>query len=343
MCLAAFHLASFPLSVSPCLTGRKTIFDNDPMGGQLIIEQLEFRGRCGVTSEERARPQLLAVDLELDCRLTPAGRSDDLRHTVDYATVAARIVELGTSHESRLLEAMAERFLTALFDEFCVDRIKLWLRKLHPPITQVARSMGITVERTKLTQHLIRADPPPAHFLVRQLPRLPKGKILDVAAGTGRHALFLASLGYQVDAIDRDIQALAQLSSTAHARNLAGVTTQTVDLEPPSPHKPDLGQDAYDVILVFFYLTRPLFPHIIDALKPGGVLLYETFLIDNHLHYQHPRRKEFCLAHNELIDLTSDLRILHYDEGPHEGHRGVESTYTAQLVAQKPLPTGPST
>lgn len=94
---------------------------------------------------------------------------------------------------------------------------------------------------------------------------------------------------------------------------------------------------------MFFYLTRPLFPHIIDALKPGGVLLYETFLIDNHLHYQHPRRKEFCLAHNELIDLTSDLRILHYDEGPHEGHRGVESTYTAQLVAQKPLPTGPST
>lgn len=164
MCLAAFHLASFPLSVSPCLTGRKTIFDNDPMGGQLIIEQLEFRGRCGVTSEERARPQLLAVDLELDCRLTPAGRSDDLRHTVDYATVAARIVELGTSHESRLLEAMAERFLTALFDEFCVDRIKLWLRKLHPPITQVARSMGITVERTKLTQHLIRADPPPPTF-----------------------------------------------------------------------------------------------------------------------------------------------------------------------------------
>lgn len=313
------------------------------MGGRIIIEQLEFRGRCGVTSEERARPQLFAVDLELDCHLEPAGRSDDLRHTVDYATVAERIVELGTSQESRLLEAMAERFLTALFDEFRVDRIKLWLRKLHPPITQITKSMGLTVERTRLMQQLIRADPPPARFLVQQLPHLPKGKVLDVASGTGRHALFLASLGYQVDAIDRDIQALAQLSSTAHARNLTGVTTQTVDLEPPPPHEPSLGQDAYDVILVFFYLTRPLFPHLIDALKPGGVLLYETFLIDNHLRYQHPRRSELCLAHNELMHLVSGLRILHYDEGPHEGHRGVESVYTAQLVAQKPLPTEPST
>jgi dihydroneopterin aldolase len=310
------------------------------MGDQVIIEQLEFRGCCGVTSEERARPQLLAVDLELDCQLTPAGRSDDLRHTVDYAAVAQRVVELGTRHESRLLEAMADRFLTALFDEFRIDRIKLWLRKLHPPITQITRSMGIIVERTKLTQQLIRADPPPACFLVQQLPRLPKGKVLDLASGTGRHALFLASLGYQIDAIDRDIHALAQLTSAARARKFTGVTTQMVDLEQPPPHKPNLGHEAYDVILVFFYLTRPLFPHIIDALKPGGMLLYETFLIDNHLHYQHPRRKEFCLAHNELIDLVSDLRILHYDEGPHEGHHDVESVYTAQLVAQKPLPAG---
>lgn len=311
------------------------------MGDQLIIEQLEFHGRCGVTSEERARPQMLAVDLELDCQLASAGRSDDLRHTVDYAAVARRVVELGTGHEFRLLEAMAERFVTALFEEFRIDRIKLWVRKLHPPITQVTRSMGIIVERTALTQQLIGADPPPARFLVQQLPRLPKGKVLDIASGTGRHTLFLASLGYQVDAIDRDIQALTQLSSAARTRNFTDITTQAVDLEPPPPHKPNLGHEVYDAILVFFYLARPLFPHIIDALKPGGLLLYETFLIDNHLHYQHPRRKEFCLAHNELIDLISDLRVLHYDEGPHGGHHDGESLYTAQLVAQKPLSPGP--
>lgn len=326
------------------LTGPKTIFENASMVSQIIIERLEFRGRCGVTPEERARPQPLAVDLELDCQFESAGRSDDLRHTIDYAIVAERVVELGTSQESRLLEALAERLVTALFDEFRVDRVKLWLRKLHPPITQVTRSMGITVERTRLAQQLIGAEPPPANFLVHQLPHLPtKGKVLDVAAGTGRHALFLASLGYQVEAVDRDIQALAQLSSTAHARNFTELTTRTVDLEPPPPQRPNLGQDAYDVILVFFYLTRPLFPHIMNALKPGGLLLYETFLIDNHLHHHHPRRREFCLLHNELIRLTFDVRVLYYDEGPHKADHDAKSVYTAQLVAQKPLPTGPLT
>jgi SAM-dependent methyltransferase len=249
------------------------------------------------------------------------------------------MIELGTGQNSQLLEAMAERFLAALFDEFPVHRAKLWLRKLHPPITHVTKSVGITLERTRQAHRLLRADPSPTHFLVQQLPRLPKGKVLDVASGTGRHALFLASQGFQVDAIDHDIQALAQLCSTAHARNLTGVTTQTVDLEPSPPTKPNIGQEAYDVILVFFYLTRPLFPHLIDALKPGGVLLYETFLIDNHFQHQHPKRKEFCLAHNELIDLSAGLRIVHYDEGAHEGQRGGESVYTAQLVAQKPLAT----
>lgn len=309
------------------------------MSGQIIIEQLEFRGRCGVTPDERARPQPLAVDLELDCHLEPAGLSDDLQRTVDYASVAQRIIELGTCHDAHLLETMAERFLAALFDEFPVDRAKLWLRKLHPPLIHVTKSVGVTLERTRQAHRLLRADPSPSHFLIQQLPRLPKGKVLDVASGTGRHALFLASQGYQVDAIDHDVQALAQLSSTAHARNLTGITTQTMNLEPPPPTKANIGQEAYNVILVFFYLTRPLFPCLIDALKPGGMLLYETFLIDNHFQHQHPKRKEFCLAHNELIDLSSGLRIVHYDEGAHEGHRGGESVYTAQLVAQKPLAT----
>jgi dihydroneopterin aldolase len=310
------------------------------MGGQVVISQLEFRGRCGVTPEERARPQPLAVDLELDCQLEPAGLSDDLAHTIDYAQVAQRVVELGTGQESTLLEAMAERFFTSLFDEFPVDRIKLWLRKLHPPISHVTSSVGITLERTRFAQQLIRADPPPAQFLVQQLHRLPKGTVLDVASGSGRHTLFLASLGYRVEALDRDEQALAHLSSTARARNLGGITVRPIDLERPAPDKPDLKPEAYDVILVFFYLTRPLFPHLINALKPGGMFLYETFIIDNHLHYKHPKRREFCLAQNELLHLTSNLRILQYDEGLRAGNRPSESMYTAQLVAQKPMASG---
>ncbi|MBS0151638.1 MAG: dihydroneopterin aldolase [Nitrospira sp.] len=305
------------------------------MPNQIRIERLEFRGCCGVTPEERARPQPLAVDLELECKLDHAGNSDDLHHTIDYATVARRIVEIGTGQAAQLLESFAERFAAAIFAEFPVDRVKLWLRKLHPPIVYVTASVGITLERTRLAQQLLSADPHPAKFLVQQLDRLPKGLVLDVAAGKGRHTLFLSSLGYQVEAVDRDEQALAQLLTDAGSRHLAGVTTQALDLE--SPHPPDLGKERYDAILVFLYLHRPLFPHLIRALKPGGVLVYETFLIDQHLHYQHPRHPEFCLSHGELLGLTAGLRILHYDEGLHERSRDGDSAYTAQLVAQKPF------
>lgn len=312
------------------------------MSGQIVIERLEFRGRCGVTPEERTRPQPLAVDLELDCPLEPAGLSDNLAHTIDYATVAQRVVEVGTAQDSCLLEAMAERLLAMLFDEFPVDRVKLWVRKLHPPITYVTGSVGITVERTRLTQQLQQADPAPARFLVQQLHRLPKGKVLDVAAGSGRHSLFLASHGYQVDAVDRDAKALEHLSATARHRHLTTISTRAVDLEQPAPYEPDLDKEMYDVIVVFFYLYRSLFPYFLDALKPGGVLIYETFTIDNYFHHKHPRRWEFCLAHNELLRLASSLQVLHYDEGAHESGHSTGSSYTAQLVAQKPAGRGPS-
>jgi dihydroneopterin aldolase len=313
------------------------------MGGHIVIEQLEFRGRCGVTPEERARPQPLALDLELDCRLEAAGLSDELVHTIDYATVAQRVVDIGTVQESQLLETLAERLMAALFDEFSIDHIKLWLRKLHPPISNVTRSVGISIERTRLTQHILRADPPPARFLVQQLQRLPKGRVLDVASGSGRHALFLASLGNQVDAVDREEQALARLSASARIRHLTSISSRVLDLEQQPPQELHLGHEAYDAVVVFFYLNRPLFPHLIDALKPGGVLLYETFTVDNHVQRQHPKRREFCLAHSELLRLTSGLRILHYDEGLHEGMSGSECVYTAQLAAQKPLAQEPST
>ncbi|MDH4153997.1 MAG: dihydroneopterin aldolase [Nitrospira sp.] len=310
------------------------------MPDQIRIERLEFRARCGVTVEERARLQPLAVDLELDCRMDHAGLSDDLRYTIDYATVARRVVEIGTSREAQLLESIVEQLFVVIFSEFPVDRIKIWLRKLHPPIVHITTSVGITCERTRVAQTILRADPRPARFLVQQLHRLPKGTVLDVAAGRGRHTLFLSSLGYQVEAIDRDEQALAQLMTDARSRHLADITIQALDLESPPP--PTLGKDRYDAILVFLYLARPIFPPLIHALKPGGVLVYETFLIDHHLHYQHPRRREFCLGHGELLTLTSGLRVLHYDEGLHEGARDGESAYTAQLVAQKPFTPGAS-
>lgn len=307
------------------------------MSAHIIIERLEFRGRCGVTAEERAKPQPLAVDLELDASLDPAGHSDNLADTIDYAKIAQRLVEIGTTQEACLLETMAERFLAMLFADFPIKRANLWLRKLHAPISQVTRSVGIRIERTKLAQQLSQIEPKPASFLVEQLPRLPKGRALDVATGGGRHALYLAAHGYHVDAIDRDEAALIQLAASALAKVLPPIKTRAIDLEQPAPFDPGFGHEIYDVVMVFFYLHRPLLPFLIDALKPGGVLIYETFTIENHRRHNHPRRWEFCLSQNELLRMASTLQILHYDEGAHDGVEGSRSTYTAQLIAQKPL------
>lgn len=309
------------------------------MAGRIIIERLEFYGRCGVTEEERRKPQLIAVDLELDTALEPAGLSDRLDDTVDYARVADRVVALSTGLTCQLLETLAEQLLDLLFAEFPVERVQLWIRKLHAPLAMVAGSVGVRYERTRAAQQ--PAQPTPLPFLVEQQGRIPKGLILDVAAGRGRNALYLLSQGSQVDAIDRDVEALTELGESAKARHLTGLTTRVLDLEEHPDRPPSLGQAAYDAVIVSYYLHRPLFPSLIDALKPNGILLYETFTIDNYFRHRHPRRWEFCLAPNELLRLTSPLRVLHYDEGEHDGGHGSGASYTARLVAQKAGPETP--
>jgi SAM-dependent methyltransferase len=181
----------------------------------------------------------------------------------------------------------------------------------------------------------------PSRFVTQQFHRLPKGKALDVACGTGRHALYLAANGFDVDAIDRDRESLATLSTAAGQRHLSHLTVKEVDLERTTEERPEFPANAYDVILVSFYLHRPLFPWLVDALKPKGVLLYETFTIENYVRHRHPRRWEFCLAQNELLRLTSSLRVLSYDEGEHEGGHGNGSVFTARLVAEKPAQAAP--
>jgi dihydroneopterin aldolase len=312
------------------------------MAYRVVIERLEFQGRCGVMPAERRRPQPLAIDLELDCEGTAAEAADQINKTVDYAQVTERIVELGETQDCALLETFTEQVLAMLFTEFPVEKVSLWLRKLAPPLTQMTGSVGVKVERSRMAHQPQQIDPAPSLFLAQQLQlhRLPKGKVLDVAAGSGRNALYLASHGFQVDAMDRDDRAMAQLAATAKQRNLPNLTVRTVDLEQNTEERPEFAKQEYDVIVVFFYLHRALFPALIDSLKPNGVLIYETFIIDNYLRHHHPRRWEFCLAHNELLRLTSTLRVLSYDEGEHAGSHGPGSAFTARLVAQQAGPNG---
>ncbi len=124
------------------------------MAGKIIIERLEFQGCCGVTPEERRRPQPLAVDLELDCQTEPAATSDNIQHTVDYAQVADRVIQIGTTQGCALLETFSDQLLTMLFAEFPIERAKIWLRKLAPPLEHVTGSVGVQLDRSRLAHQI---------------------------------------------------------------------------------------------------------------------------------------------------------------------------------------------
>jgi tellurite methyltransferase len=151
--------------------------------------------------------------------------------------------------------------------------------------------------------------------------------VLDVASGRGRHALLLASRGWDVHAVDRDPAALATIAERARALGVV-VQTRCLDLEQDDA---DLGQDRHGTIVVFSYLHRPLFPALVRALTPGGVLLYETFTIGQRAR-GHPQNPAFLLQPGELAQLVAPLAIVRSREGDYGGK------LVASVAAQKPLP-----
>lgn len=131
----------------------------------------------------------------------------------------------------------------------------------------------------------------------------PKGRVLDVAAGSGRHARWLADRGFAVTAIDRDAAAMQALADCAE--------TIVADIESgPWP----LAGRSFDAVLVTNYLWRPLLPAIVAATGPGGVLLYETFAAGNES-VGRPARPDFLLERAELLRVAAGLRIVAFEDG----------------------------
>ena len=295
------------------------------MSDRLVIERLEFQGYCGVSERERETPQPMAVDLELFFDMRVAAATDDVAHTVDYTEVADRVLAIARTERFHLLEALAERLAQALLSQFPLSAVELWVRKLKPPVHGVRESTGARITRQAASDpHGDR----PADWLAQNRHLLTPGHALDLACGRGRHALYLAQEGFLVEAWDRDAAALEALQTTANTLGLSTITTRLVDLE----QEPAIPPASFELIAVFYYLQRDLFPQIMRALKPGGLLVYETFLIDNHERFNHPRRREFCLGHNELLTLCRELRVLAYREGALDPRTG---PFTAALLAQR--------
>lgn len=143
----------------------------------------------------------------------------------------------------------------------------------------------------------------PSSWIVQWAGLVPAGvPVLDVAAGGGRHTRFFADRGHRVTAIDRDVSALA-----AHPN----VEIVKADLEDGSPWP--LPGRTVGAVIVTNYLHRPLFPALLDALMPGGVLLYETFMEGNE-RFGRPSNPEFLLKDGELLELARDrLSVTAYE------------------------------
>jgi SAM-dependent methyltransferase len=149
-------------------------------------------------------------------------------------------------------------------------------------------------------------DQPPSDLLVRAASLLPPGRALDLACGTGRHAIFLAELGWDVLAVDKSSVAIERLRKRAPA-----VSARVEDLEvwmiPPA---------AFDLILDFLYLDRALFPGIKAGLRPGGVAVIEVRTSGT-----------FRVAPGELRTYFEECEILECEE----------DAITARLIARAPI------
>ena len=154
------------------------------------------------------------------------------------------------------------------------------------------------------------------------------GLALDVACGAGRNALWLARRGFTVVAVDISWEGLQRLQRRAQVETL-DIHLVLADLESFV-----LPSEAFDLIVNTRFLLRPLFPSIRRALKPGGLLLVDTYSVDEIDVLGGDIRREYALERGELRQLFWDYEILLHEEGVFveaEGERGL-----ARMIARRP-------
>ena len=178
-----------------------------------------------------------------------------------------------------------------------------------------------------------QSTPPDACDVLKNLDFLlpSQGHCLDLACGLGGNALFMAQRQLTVTAWDISDVAIDKLNTTAQQRNVSGNLQASIcDIE-SLQHIPT----QYDVIVVSYFLHRPICPIITAALKPGGLLYYQTFC-DHKVSQRGPSSNRFLLKNNELLSLFPDLSVRFYQEHHHCGDISQGDRDCAWLVAEKP-------
>jgi len=162
--------------------------------------------------------------------------------------------------------------------------------------------------------------------------------VLDLACGSGRNGLYLIENIIPVTFADVSVEALEQVKQSlnclsAEKNPLAQYWQKDFEQAGTKP----LQDKCFAAVMVFRYLHRPLFEQIKTAIKPGGMIIYETFT-EQQAQFGRPKNPDFLLKADELLEQFSDWKILHSFEGiVNTGVNGDVKQAVGQIVAVKPV------
>ena len=171
----------------------------------------------------------------------------------------------------------------------------------------------------------------PSSFLVDNFQLLPRGLALDIAMGEGRNAIYLATRGFDVDGVDADPRKVAHARTAS--RKLGAPIRATVGNVEDGTYI--LPSESYDLIIVFNFLHRPLFVDIKDGVAPGGVVVYQTYTVNQARHGK-PTNPDYLLRHGELQEQFKEWEILSYRELDGPARHGKPDRAIAGIIARKP-------
>ena len=250
-----------------------------------------------------------------------------------HAPMAAGIPLEELRDRTHELPPRGERLCVTDADPRRAEEAAGFLRQRGHEVTLIGWDRATATASGPSQVHLWR----PNSFLVEAFQRIQQGRegsacdhrrAFDLACGCGRDAVWLAMRGYEVDAIDILPDALQRAQDLARR---CGVQVRTLhqDLE----RQPHLGRWGYDLMTVFRYLHRDLFPSIRSAVAPGGYIVYETFHEQNRQTGMRPLSPEHLLQTSELAEAFDGFELLIVRDGVERGGR-----YFSSLLARRPEP-----
>lgn len=201
--------------------------------------------------------------------------------------------------------------------------LSLILITLTPLFTSAAEKDKVRWDKHYNTEGFLFGTQP-IPFLKENIHLLPKNKALDLAMGEGRNGVYLATQGFDVLGLDISPTGLNKANQLAEHHNIK-IKTQVVDLE-----SYQLKKNFYDVILCTYYMQRDLFKQIKDSLKPGGMVVIETYNTDYLQYARFP--KKYLLEHNELLEIFKEFKIIRY-----QAYDDGKEAYSSIIAQKLPL------